>query len=168
MHLVIDGYNLIHATDELRNAEARGEGVAALVQALTLYRKARPHRLTLVLDGGEDPAGGRAAYKGVKVRYSGQGRTADDLIASMAAQEGPGLTAVTNDRELADRCRAHGAEVVGAELFAQRLLEAALYEGAMPDDESEDEGWDFTTKKKGPSHRLPRGKRRRRRKLERL
>jgi predicted RNA-binding protein with PIN domain len=39
---------------------------------------------------------------------------ADDAIAARAA---PGITVVTSDRELAERARAAGAEVVGARAF---------------------------------------------------
>ena len=43
---------------------------------------------------------------------------ADDAIAERAAA---GVTVVTSDRELADRSRARGAEVVGAGTFLRRL-----------------------------------------------
>jgi len=43
---------------------------------------------------------------------------ADDAIAARAA---PGITVVTSDRELADRARAAGAEVVGAGTLLRRL-----------------------------------------------
>jgi uncharacterized protein YaiI (UPF0178 family) len=43
---------------------------------------------------------------------------ADDAIAARAA---PGVTVVTSDRELAARCRASGAGVVGAGAFLRRL-----------------------------------------------
>jgi rRNA-processing protein FCF1 len=46
---------------------------------------------------------------------------ADDDIAALAAESGEALRVVTSDRELAERVRRHGAEVVGAKAFGDRL-----------------------------------------------
>lgn len=45
----------------------------------------------------------------------------DDAIAELAADGGAGCTVVTADRELADRVRAVGAEVVGPRWLLERL-----------------------------------------------
>ena len=66
----------------------------------------------------------------------------------MAAKEGSGITVVTSDRELTGRCRVHGAVVLSSEEFGSRLLEVAL--GLPATGEGGDDGWDFTTKKRGP------------------
>jgi hypothetical protein len=165
MHLVIDGYNLLHALPELAPARARGQGVDALAAALRRYRAKRGHRLTLVLDGGPEPEPSRATLSGVPVVYSGADTPADEVIAGLAAKHGPGLTVVTDDRELAGRCQARGAEVAPAWEFGARLLETAL--GLEPEP-AEDQGWDFTTKKKGPAQRPPKRQRRRARRLKKL
>ena len=167
MNILIDGYNLIRSDPDLRIAEAKGEGVSALLHALRLYRKAKGHRLTLVLDAGPQPEESRANLEGIPVIYSGHGQSADDVIARLAAKQGPGATVITNDRELSARCRVHGAEVVGSGEFAEKLLEAALIQGGEPFEE-EEQGWDFTTKKKGPSRRLPKSKRKSKRRKSRL
>lgn len=167
MHLVIDAYNLIHHTMELQMADAQGEGqgARALGLALSLYRKRRKHRITAVFDGGREPEGGRATLHGVPAIFSGHNRSADEVIIAMARKDGPGLTVVTDDRELAGICRSFGAEVLGSREFGPRLMQVA-YHGQGED--SQDEGWDFTTKKKGPSRRLPKAQRRKKRRLDRL
>lgn len=165
MQLIIDGYNLIGACPEFQLAEARGEGRQALVTALRLYRKHKSHKITLVFDGGESPSGERANLQGVPVVFSGSGKSADDVIASLAARLGAGATVITSDRELAGRCRAAGAEVIDSPTFADRLLLAAW--GGQPGEEDE-EGWDFSTRKKGPAKRQPKAKRRLDCRLDRL
>jgi hypothetical protein len=165
LHLVIDGYNLLHSLPELAPARRRGQGVDALAAALRRYRAKKGHRCTLVLDGGPEAGVSRASLSGVPVVYAGAEGQADDVIAEMAGRHGPGLTVVTDDRELAGRCQASGSEVAPAWEFGARLLETAL--GWEPDGGG-DPGWDFTTKKKGPAKRLPKSRRRRARRLNRL
>jgi uncharacterized protein len=166
VHLVIDGYNLIHKCPELAFASDKGQGREALIEALRLYRKKRSHRITVVFDGGLEPGGSRGGMSGIPVLFSGSERSADDVIANLARKQGSGMTAITDDRELAGRCRRHGAVVLGSGEFGDRLLEVAL--GLAPGGEEQDQGWDFTTKKKGPSRREPKAKRRRDRRKSRL
>jgi predicted RNA-binding protein with PIN domain len=166
MRLVIDGYNLIHAVPELAFASDQGQGREALIEALRLYRKRRPHKIKVVFDGGLEPGGADTRAAGLPVRYSGSGRSADDVIVELAAKEGAGLTVVTSDRELAGRCRAHGAVVLSSEEFGTRLLEVAL--GLPAGTEADEEGWDFSTKKKGPAKRLPKAQRKKARRKGRL
>lgn len=168
MHLVIDGYNLLHNTPELALAQNKGQGRAALLKALKIYRDKRRHKITVVFDGGPQAAPSRASESGVPVVYSGAEQSADDVIADMSAKHGPGVTVITDDRDLAQRCEVKGSEVIASWEFAVRLMEAAQgkVEGLEPP--SEETGWDFTTKKKGPSKRLPKSKRRRARKVKKL
>lgn len=166
MHLIIDGYNLIHQTPELFLAADLGQGRQALLLALGLYRKKRPHRLTVVFDGGQDLEPRRASVQGVPVIFSGARLKADQVIVELARAQGSGATVITDDRELAGLCRAAGAEVIEARVFAARLMATA--QGSPLLAEEEDEGWDFSTKKKGPSRREPKAKRRHSSRLERL
>ena len=168
MHLVIDGYNLLHNTPELAPAEARGQGRAALLKALKLYRAKRGHKLTVVFDGGPDAAPTRASESGVPVVYAGAEQSADDVIAELAAKHGPGVTIISDDRELAQRCAAAGSEVIASWEFAGRLMQAAQGRVEGLEAPGDDQRWDFTTKKKGPSKRLPKSKRRKAKKMKRL
>lgn len=167
MRLIIDGYNLILTVPELAFASDKGEGREALMEALRLYRKKRPqNKVRVVFDGGLSPAGDKEHLAGTPVRYSGSERSADDVIAALAAKEGNGITVVTSDRELAGRCQVHGAVVISSEEFGNRLLEVAL--GVPATGEGGEEGWDFTTKKKGPAKRLPKAQRKKARRKNRL
>ncbi|BEQ15570.1 NYN domain-containing protein [Desulfoferula mesophila] len=166
MRLVIDGYNLIHTVPELAFASENGQGREALMEALRLYRKKRPHKVKVVFDGGIEPGGAKDRLAGTPVSFSGAERSADDVIAALAAKEGNGITVVTSDRELAGRCRAHGAVVISSEEFGGRLLEVAL--GLPPTGEGGEDGWDFTTKKRGPAKRLPKAQRKKVRRKGRL
>ncbi|MCB2186589.1 MAG: NYN domain-containing protein [Deltaproteobacteria bacterium] len=168
MRLLIDGYNLIHHDELLANAHARGEGREALLEALRLYRKTKPHQMTVVFDGGVEPGPRRHSQKGVGVVFSGASGTADDYIAGQARKLGQGLTVVTEDRELTQRCQGTGAEVISSRVFAARLWEAAMYAGALGADEEDRGGWDFTTRKKGPARRLPKAARRKKKRLDDL
>ncbi|MCF8041075.1 MAG: NYN domain-containing protein [Desulfarculaceae bacterium] len=166
MRLIIDGYNLIHTVPELAFASDKGQGREALMEALRLYRKRRSHKIKVVFDGGLEPGGAKERLSGMPVSFSGAERSADDVIAALAAKEGGGITVVTSDRELAGRCRVHGAVVLSSEEFGNRLLEVAL---GMPAGAGGDEdGWDFTTKKKGPAKRLPKAERKKARRKDRL
>lgn len=166
MHLVIDGYNLIHQSLELLTAHEQGLGREALTAALCLYRQKRGHRLTVVFDGGPAHQTLRASLGGVPVVYSGGERSADEVIVEMAQRGGPGLTVVTCDRALGEACRRLGAEVVEARIFAGRLMEAA--QSGAGEAAEEREGWNFSTRKKGPSRRQPKARRRKSRQLEKL
>lgn len=166
MHLIIDGYNLIHQAPELFLAADLGRGREALCTALRLYRQKKTHKLTVVFDGGPDQEPSRGSLCGVPVIFSGQRTNADGIIASLAAAQGAGATVITDDRELAGHCRAGGAEVIEARVFAARLMDTA--QGWLPAAEDDDQGWDFTTRKKGPSQRAPKARRRKERLLGRL
>lgn len=162
MNLVIDGYNLIHASPDFLNADQKGEPQQALTSALKIYRAQKKHRITVVFDGGPSAQPSRASMNGIPLVYAGAELSADDVIAKMARKQGAGITVITDDRELAGRCGKHGSQVIGSREFAAALLETAMFEGAGLDSGG-DQGWNFSTKKKGPSRRLPKAKRKRRR-----
>lgn len=166
MHLVIDGYNLIHHSLELLTAHQQGQGREALAAAVRLYRQKKGHRITVVLDGGPEHQTLRASLGGVPVIYSGGERSADEVIVEMARRAGPGLTVVTGDRALGEACRRLGAQVVEARVFAGRLMGAA--QGRVGGGDEDNEGWNFSTRKKGPARREPKARRRKSRQLEKL
>jgi predicted RNA-binding protein with PIN domain len=121
----------------------------------------------VVLDGGPQAEPSRASLNSIPIIHSGADQTADDVIASLAAKHGPGLTAITDDRELAARCRARGSQIISSSEFSDRLAMVFTMMDEIEPEEDE-EGWDFTTKKKGPSHRLSKAQRRRKRRLDKL
>jgi predicted RNA-binding protein with PIN domain len=166
MHLVIDGYNLIHNCLELLTAHQQGQGRHALAAALRIYRQKKGHKVTVVFDGGPEHQPLRGSLDGVPVVYSGGELSADEMIVEMARRGGPGLTVVTCDRALGEACRRLGAELVPADVFAGRLMGAA--QGCAGGGEEDREGWNFSTRKKGPARREPKARRRKSRQLEKL
>ena len=101
--LIVDGANVVGATPD-------GWWHDRPAAAARLHRRLaeRGETCTLVLEGRARP-GVPAGTDGAvtTVHASGEG---DDTIAGLA---GPGTTVVTSDRQLARRCQAAGAEVVG-------------------------------------------------------
>jgi predicted RNA-binding protein with PIN domain len=166
VHVIIDGYNMIFAANSSpANLEAAREELAEL---LALYKKARSHEVTIVFDAQHvDSFESRSQrIKGIPVVYSPPGRTADSVIADMAERLGPKAIVVSSDRELQGRIKRAGAAFVSCSEFSRRLGDA-LYEsigkGGDPEDGPQD-----STRKKGPSRRLPKARRNLLRKREKL
>ena len=168
MRLVVDGYNLVHQIPEMAAAQAGGKGAQALAAALRLYRDKKGHRITLVLDGGPDDQESRASLSGVPVIFSGPQQSADEVIMRLAARHGPGVLVVTDDRQLSAACASRGSQVVPSWEFAGLLMDTAQGWNASPGEGEADPGWDFTTRKKGPSRRAPKARRRRQKRKEKL
>lgn len=101
MPWIVDGDNLLGAK---RDDEAKRE----LARRIERYRVRTGRRILLVFDGPAPPI----ALPG-EVEFSGPGRRADDRILHAVAGDPDrrGVTVVTDDRSLGDRCRALGARV---------------------------------------------------------
>ena len=168
MHLIIDGYNLLGARQEMAgNREAARERV---LQELEQYRWRKGHSLTVVFDGWRDgfPVEHHAHRAGVEVIYSRRGQTADQLIERLAAEYAKECTVVSSDRALQQAVSTHGAFVVGAGTFQHRLRLAL---GAPEGQGMTERGLDRPGSggvKKGNPHRLPKSIRRRRRRIKGL
>jgi predicted RNA-binding protein with PIN domain len=87
-----------------------------LVEALSEYASRTGEQITVVFDGKPFEVDATT----VEVAFAPH---ADDEIARIAgADPAPdGLTVVTSDRELADRVRAHGAQVHPSRAFREKL-----------------------------------------------
>jgi hypothetical protein len=116
MPVLVDGDNLLGSWPGRDRSEASRTELVAEVRGLA--RRER-RRLVLVFDG--EPPWPAAA--GPDVRWSGRGRTADDLILEILRGEPDrrGWTVVTNDRSLGDQCRWLEARLERCERFRQRL-----------------------------------------------
>jgi predicted RNA-binding protein with PIN domain len=119
--IVIDGYNLIHRTPNLKPGP--GQTLRAsrekLVNLLQWAIGAGEARFLVVFDGAEE--GGREGPEGrVDVRYSRPPEKADDLIRRIVEDQVDRvdrLTVVTADLEVARHARAMGADVALSDLF---------------------------------------------------
>ncbi len=171
LHIIIDGYNLIRQSGSLNMLDARDIqlGRDALLENLKEYKKIKRHRITVVFDGSNAPplSRGRDRVKGVDVVFSRRGELADAVIKRMVARERERAVVVSSDREVADFAASCAAAVIGSPEFEEKLAMAA-YMNAKGLEEEDEGGWKPTTKKKGPSRRLPRRKRRHRVKTDKL
>jgi predicted RNA-binding protein with PIN domain len=120
-HLIVDGYNVtktgyptLPLVEQRKRLMMGLAGVAAQTGA----------EVTCVFDGA-DLAGPvlLAPPRGVRVRFSKAGQTADDLIRAMVRAEPPGraVVVVSTDREVADGVRRAGARPVPSTMLLRRL-----------------------------------------------
>lgn len=172
IHIVIDGYNLIRQSSRFSELERQDlqAGRGALVDALAAYKKVKPYRITVIFDGTAAPTGmpRRDVRKGVAVRYSAHGETADTVIKRMAEKEKEKLMVVSSDQEIVRYAESMGAAAIGSVEFEDRLMMTQYMDLKGIGDECEESGWRPTTRKKGPSRRLTKRQRKTLRKIEKL
>lgn len=173
LHLIIDGYNLIRRSDRLRRAEDKSLelGRRALIDELAAYKRIKGYKITVVFDGGQnnEPFAARSAEKGIRIRFSRYGQTADAVIVNMACRDAQKAMVVTADRELAAKVAAKDAVPVDPGEFEEKMEMARLMEVKGTGAEDGDrQGWVPTTRKKGPARRLPKSRRRQLRKVKKL
>ncbi len=172
IHIIIDGYNFIRQSGELAALDRQDLqlGRDALVDMLAAYKKLRAHKITVVFDGTADPAlfPSRDRAKGIAVRYSKGGESADDLIKRMARRETVKALVVSSDREVMNAAEAAGATAVDSATFAEKVAMARFLTAKGGPESDASKGWVPTTRKKGPSRRLPKRKRKARARMEKL
>ena len=118
--VIVDGYNLI-----LRTPDLRPEGGRTLAESrqklenLLAWTMGSEARFLVVYDGAEGM--GPSSKSGrVETRFSRPPQKADDLIRVLVEQlieKHEGLTVVTSDAEVARHARAMGADIALADLF---------------------------------------------------
>ena len=173
VHIIIDGYNLIRQSTDLEALDQTDLqlGRDALIDNLAAYKRIKRHQITVVFDGSSE-FGDRDQEKGIKIKFSRHGESADSVIKRMAAREKTKALVVSSDREVADYSASQGAAVIGSGAFEDKMTMAAFMDVKGISSESgesgSDEGWVPTTKKKGPSKRLPKKKRMNRKRLKKL
>ncbi len=175
LHIIIDGFNLIRQSPELSRFDrhALESGREALLDLLAVYRRLKPHPITVVFDGVRAPLGSpaRDRVQGIRVRYSRQGESADTVIKGMAAEEREKALVVSSDRGISDVVIRFGTAVIDSPVFESRVRAAIMTAGdpgAMADGPDDGEGWIPTTRKKGPRRRASKRERRNRRRIEKL
>lgn len=120
-HLVVDGYNV---TKSGYPALPLSEQRARLLTGLGALAAQSGAEVTCVFDGADlaEPAL-VAAPRGVRVRFSRQGETADEVIRRLVRAEptGRALVVVSSDREVMEGVRRFGARPVPAAMLLRRL-----------------------------------------------
>jgi len=169
MRWLVDGYNVIRRSPELkaREAESLEGGRRALLHLIARARRALQDEFTIVFDGarlsgGTPPVAGR-----IRVVFSRPPLTADDDLMRLARQLRNGAIVVSSDRKVQDAARRAGSAVLTAEQFLEALDVPETPGADRPDmkDASEDEP---AREKRGNPRRLSRKARQARRALGRL
>jgi predicted RNA-binding protein with PIN domain len=163
VHIIIDGYNLIRQSRVLSELDRQDLQTArdALIASLAHYKRTKPHKITVVFDGVNAPAeaSNRNRHRGIDIRFSSKGETADSVIKRMARRERERALVVTSDQEIVHFASFQGAATISSPLFEERVAMAAVGQSG-PNGEEDLTGWVPSTKKKGPSRRLSKRQRR--------
>jgi len=171
VHIIIDGYNLIRQSSRwsMLDIQDLQLGREALLEALAEYKKKRAHRITVVFDAAGAPGfmDRNDKVRGISVRYSNPGESADTLIKRMAKQLGEKALVVSSDRDITDYAAGRGAAVIGSPEFEMKMS-LAVFGDPGDGDQGEAAGWIPTTRKKGPGRRLPKRRRRNASKIGKL
>ena len=173
LHIIVDGYNLIRQSHVMAQLDQKALelGRQMLLDRLSAYKRLKGHQITVVFDG-------TAQYsvfdrtdreKGINVRFSRHGETADAVIKRMARREGEKAVIVSSDRDVSGYSASQGAAVIEAHEFEQKLemTEYMDMKGLAPESEG-DEGGHLDTRKKGPSKKAPKQKRKHQKKIQKL
>jgi predicted RNA-binding protein with PIN domain len=125
--IVIDGYNLIHRSPELKPGSDRtlAEARTKLVNLLSWAVGGDEVSFLVVFDGAGDVHAPETGSARVQVRYARPPLSADDVIRQVVEEKVERvdrLTVVTADLEVARHARAMGATIALSDLFLGSLL----------------------------------------------
>ncbi len=161
IHLIVDGYNLIRQSNRLSLLDQQDlqSGRDALIEALIKYKKIKHHKITVVFDGTTSHSiiAFRDYIKGIIIKFSRQGESADAVIKRMAAREREKAMVVSSDRDIINTAISYGSAAISSPLFEEKMI-MAEYMDIKGMVEEDNPGWIPTTKKKGPSKRLSKRK----------
>lgn len=120
-HLIVDGYNVTKAAVPTLTLQQQRAQLVRVLGALAVQTGAE---VTVVFDGSDVTAVPAAAVRGVRVRFSPHGVTADVVIRAMARAEPVGrpVVVVSSDREVAEGVRRAGARPAPSAVLVARLL----------------------------------------------
>jgi predicted RNA-binding protein with PIN domain len=140
MKILVDGYNLLHASGvfgEVRGAGGFESSRRALLDALArLLGEARNHT-TVVFDAADAPPGlpDRHRHDGIEVRFARSHPNADALIEEIIEKhDAPGsLTVVSADNRVIAAARRRRATAASSGEWFAALRDAARRAGDAPD-----------------------------------
>ena len=144
-------------------------GRDGLLESLQIYKQNNRHRITVVFDAADAPRmmQRKTVRNGVEIRFSPKGESADAVIMNMVRREREKAIVVSSDREIASFSSSQGAAILTSSAFERKLSEVQI---AGIDDKYDeiDDGWQPTTRKKGPKKKLSRKMRKNRLKIRKL
>jgi predicted RNA-binding protein with PIN domain len=141
MKLVVDGYNLLHASgvfgqpsDEPTLENARRALLGYLAEHLS--ERDRP-RTTVVFDGKDAPPGlpALSSYEQIQVLFSRRKQSADDLIADLitAEKQPRELLVISSDHGVQRSARQRGVAYADSETWIRGLRRHEVTDQALPD-----------------------------------
>jgi predicted RNA-binding protein with PIN domain len=130
--IIVDGYNVILRTPQLKPGEGRTlrEARTKLLNLMSWAFAPGDVQFIVVFDGADGPAPSERKGR-IEVRYSRPPHKADDVIRELVeerVQKVERLTVVTSDLEVARHARAMGADIALADLFVASVLGPAASE----------------------------------------
>ena len=169
MHLIIDGYNLLHpgrSPVQLNPIELQWKR-DRLIDRLSTYRTLKQCEITIVFDGWQ---GGwstekKETRKGVEIIFSKVGEKADEVIKRLARERGSGVTVITSDRDISKYVERMAVAVISSDQFKEKI-ERAFVKTEEDLNHGGDEGRGL--KRKGPSRRLSKNEKRKLQALRKL
>jgi predicted RNA-binding protein with PIN domain len=169
MHLIIDGYNLLHVArslTQLSSIEIQW-GRDRLVEQLSAYRQLKPCEITIVFDGWQ---GGwntekKERKKGIELIFSKLGEKADEVIKRLVKERGSGAVVITSDREVSKYAEKMAVAVIPSDQFREKLERSGLKMERNFEEEIDEER---RLKGKGPSKMLSKKEKRLRLALKKL
>src|SRR4030042_6663761 len=168
MHLIIDGYNLLHVTLPLSQgaSEDLQRKREQLIDQLSSYRQKKPCEITVVFDGwrGGWVTEKRERNKGIDLVFSKLGETADEVIKRLVKERGSGAGVVTSDRDISRYAQRMSAAVIPSDQFRERIEPSNFRD--RENNAFEEEG--ARNSKKGPSRRLSKKQKRLKAALKKL
>ena len=175
MHILIDGYNLIRQSVNLKRFERQSLEVGrnALIAWLADYRRKKDHLITVVFDGWKNgqPQEERDYSSGISIIYSSRGVKADDVLKRITASTDEEILVVSSDREIASYAARRGkATLLSAEfesIVNKQLSPSTDEQIASLKDEDEEEN-SRPISKKGQAHKLSRAQRHAQHKIKKL
>lgn len=175
MNILIDGYNLIRQSVELKRFERQSleAGRKALIVWLSEYRNTKDHRITVVFDGWvSGPVQEERDYSsGIHIIYSPRGVKADDVLKRITASTDEEILVVSSDREITSYAARRGKATLSSsefETIVNKVLAASAdneIAGQKDEDREED---NRPANKKGPARKLSRAKRQAQTKIRKL
>ena len=143
MHLIIDGYNLLHVNRSLTclsSIQLRWER-ERLIDQLSAYQILKSCRMTVVFDGWQ---GGWSTEKiekkrEVEIIYSRLGEKADEVIKRLVKEKGSEAIVITSDQEISRFAERLNVAVIPSEQFVEKLTTSSdRVEESLEDEEGEE------------------------------
>jgi len=173
LRIIIDGYNLIRQSLTLRSYDYLdvAKGREKLIEKLAHYRTLKHHPILVVFDGwqGGRPTEQRTKEKGIDIIYSKRGEKADEVIKRLVSNRKEELIVVTSDQEITHFCKSRRCDVIPSPSFEEKMeFSSPARMKGLEEDADNKSLPPISTKKKGPSKKLPKSKRRLLQRLKKL